>query len=48
MKIKILQLLEALFGRIAEIARDLRERCAICLDCGGNRYTSPPCKNNGE
>ncbi len=43
MKIKLYQTLERVFSWIAEHAETLRERFAICPDCGENRYTGKPC-----
>lgn len=43
LRIKTLQLLESLFGWIEQLAGRARERCAVCPDCGRNRYTDKPC-----
>jgi hypothetical protein len=43
MRIKLMNLLEEVFGCIAQWAERMRERCAVCTACGRNRYTSPPC-----
>lgn len=45
MRIKILQLLEALFRYFEAVAKELGDMCAVCQDCGRNRYTAPPCVN---
>jgi len=43
MRIRFLQLLESLFESIEHTAGKLREYCAVCPDCGRNRYTGAPC-----
>lgn len=43
MKIKTLQLLEKIFEGLAHTFENLREVCAVCPDCGRNRYTGKPC-----
>jgi len=43
MKIKAFQALERTFGVLADFFNGLRERCAVCPDCGRNRYTGQPC-----
>lgn len=43
MKIIILQTLERVFGTIASWATAMQERCAVCPDCGRNRYTGMAC-----
>lgn len=43
MRIKTLQLLETLFERLETACGKMRERCAVCPDCGRNRYTGQPC-----
>lgn len=42
-RIKTLQLLERVFGYLAKTFEDLRERCAVCPQCGQNRYTGKAC-----
>lgn len=36
--------LETFFATLAQWAQNMSERCAICPDCGHNRYTGAPCK----
>ena len=43
MRIRILQILEIVFERIETWSGKARERCAVCPDCGANRYTGKPC-----
>jgi hypothetical protein len=43
MRIRILQILETVFEWIEARAGKLREQCAVCPDCGANRYTGKPC-----
>jgi len=45
MKIKILiyPYLESLFEVIIQLSETLRQRFAICRDCGQNRYTGKSC-----
>lgn len=43
MKVKALQLLERSFGWLGKRLTNLSERCAVCPDCGRNRYTGQPC-----
>lgn len=42
-RVFLLQRLEAFFQRIEESAGAWRERCAVCPDCGANRYAGKPC-----
>ena len=44
-KLWTLQFLEGFFGAVGDWAERMRQRCAICPDCGRNRYTGKPCKN---
>jgi len=43
MKFFIYELLEHFFGIVERTASRLRERSALCPDCGRNRYSSEPC-----
>lgn len=36
---------ETFFTILAELCTRLAWKCAICPDCGANRYDGPPCKN---
>jgi hypothetical protein len=47
MRIRILQFAEAFLQVIIPQLESLRERVAVCPDCGRNRYTGAPCVNNG-
>lgn len=44
MKIKLMQAIEAFLLRLIPYLESLRERVAVCPDCGRNRYTGAPCK----
>jgi hypothetical protein len=46
MRVKLLQLVERVLSCLAEWAENARQRCAVCPDCGRNRYSGPPCVNN--
>lgn len=48
MGIKLLQSLEWLLARIAELAEDARQSVAVCPDCGRNRYTGTACVKGGN
>lgn len=43
MRVFILQTLEAALQRLETWAGAMRERVAVCPDCGRNRYTGGPC-----
>jgi hypothetical protein len=43
MRIRILQTVEAILVRLIPSLEGLRERVAVCPDCGRNRYTGTPC-----
>lgn len=47
MRIRILQFAETLLQAVIPHLESLRERVAVCPDCGRNRYTGAPCVNNG-
>jgi hypothetical protein len=42
-RIQVLQSLETIFALVESWASVLRERCAVCPDCGRNRYSGEPC-----
>lgn len=42
-RIKIAQCLESLFAAIERWAGAMRERVALCPNCGRNRYTGERC-----
>ena len=46
-RIKILQALESFFQGLETMAGKMRERVAVCPDCGRNRYTGQPCVKSG-
>jgi hypothetical protein len=48
MRIQILQLLESFFDFVQRNAEELRTRCAVCPDCGRNRYRGAPCVGAGS
>lgn len=43
MKIRLYQELEYTFQKLSELCERLRQRFAVCADCGENRYTGKPC-----
>jgi hypothetical protein len=43
MRIKIFQTLETILEKLGEWIETLRQRVAVCSDCGRNRYTGQPC-----
>jgi len=47
LKIKIIlyEHMEIMFDKLEKFASKMREKFAICNDCGRNRYTGKPCKN---
>ena len=47
MRIKVLQALESFFQSVETLAGKMREACAVCPDCGRNRYTGQPCVKSG-
>jgi hypothetical protein len=42
-RIRVLQILEKFFNGLQVWAENMRQRCAVCADCGANRYTGAPC-----
>jgi hypothetical protein len=44
MIIKVAAVLESILWRAEKVCVLLRERVALCPDCGRNRYTGGPCK----
>lgn len=48
MKIFVYQCLESFFESLGEWAERMRQRFAVCSDCGRNRYTGAPCVNFGK
>jgi hypothetical protein len=43
MRIRTLQVLEALCEALEKFTGKMRERCAVCQHCGRNRYTGAAC-----
>jgi hypothetical protein len=43
MKVKVFQALERIFAFLGKIFTAWSERCALCPDCGRNRYTGQSC-----
>ena len=43
MRIRLYQTLEKLFSILAETFENLRQKFAVCPDCGENMYTGKPC-----
>lgn len=48
MKIKLFSTAEAILLFVIPKLESLRERVAICSDCGQNRYTGAPCVRFGQ